>query len=267
MTQFFTVNGTRYAADLRGSGPAIVALHAGIATRHMYDQLLADLETDHRVLVYDQPGFGESEVPAGPISPPRELLSLMDQAEMPDAVLVGTSFGCLVAFDAALAAPDRVRAIVAAGAGLSGRSAPDDLQQAFQEIDRAAEAGDLELANELEMRIWMDGDGRSDPVDAGVRAAVAAMNLTVLEAAAAGREAEELEPDVLAAEHLSELRCPVLVVMGANDQPHCRETAHLISEQVPNARLVTIPAAAHLPSLEQPDEFNRLVREFVASLV
>lgn len=266
MSRFFTINGTRYAADLRGSGPALVALHAGIATRRMYEPLLADLETDHRVLTYDMPGFGESEVPAGPISPHLELLSLMDQAEMPEAVLVGTSFGCRVAFDAALAAPDRVKGLVAAGVGLSGRKAPGDLEGAFREVDMAAEVGNLQLANELEMRIWLDGVGRSQRVDAGVRAAVAAMNLTVVEAAAAGREAEELEPEILAAEHLAEISCPVLVVMGENDQPHCRETAHLIAEQVPNARLVTMPAVAHLPSFERPDEFNRLVREFVAGL-
>ena len=267
MTDFFSVNGTRYAADLRGSGPAVVALHAGIATRHMYDLLLAGLEVDHRVLAYDQPGYGDSELPAGPIAPELELLSLMDQAEMPSAVLVGTSFGCRVAFDAALAAPDRVRAIVASGAGLSGRKVPQSLQDAFDEVDRAADTGDLDLANELEMRIWVDGVGRSAPVDPGVRAAVAAMNRSLLEEAAAGREAEELGPERPAVDHLAEVRCPVLIVVGECDQPYSIETATMIADQVPNVRLVRLPETAHLPSLERPAEFNRLVREFIAALV
>ncbi|MGI8608140.1 MAG: alpha/beta fold hydrolase [Candidatus Dormibacteria bacterium] len=266
MTQLISVNGTRYATDLRGSGPDIVMLHAGICDRHMYDALLEDLGRDHRVLAYDQAGFGESEVPAGPIAPHLELLSLMDHAEMPSAVLVGTSFGCRVAFDCALAARERVRAIVAAGAGLSGRNAPADLLPRFAEVDRAVDAGDLPLANEYEMRIWMDGVGRSVPVDSAVRATVAAMNLQLLEAATAGREAEELDPDRPAADHLADIRCPVLVVMGENDQPHCRETAHLIADQVPGAQLTNMPGTAHLPSLERPVEFAELVRRFMADL-
>lgn len=266
VTTFFSVNGTRYGADLRGSGPAVVALHAGITDRRMYNALVADLSRDHRVLVYDQPGFGDSEVPAGAIMPSQELMSLMDKARMTSAVLVGTSFGCRVAFDVALEAPGRVRAIVAAGAGLSGRTAPARLQEALRAVDQAFESGDLDHANELEMRIWVDGVGRQAPVDPRVRAEVARMNRVVLEAARAGREAEELSPERPAVDRLAEIRCPVLVVMGENDQPHCVETALMIEAQVPNARLVRMPETAHLPSLERPAEFNQLVREFLAGL-
>jgi 3-oxoadipate enol-lactonase len=187
VTMRFSVNGTRYAADLRGSGPAIVALHAGIATRHMYAALLAGLEVDHLVLAYDQPGFGESELPAGPIAPEHEVFSLMDRAGIDKAVLVGTSYGCRVAFDAALALPDRVQGIVAAGAGLSGRKPPSSLQEAFREVDRLFDTGDLDGANELEMRIWIDGVGRTRPLDPAVRASAARMNRTILEEAASGR--------------------------------------------------------------------------------
>ena len=266
MTRHFSVNGTRYAADLRGAGPAIVALHAGIATRRMYAPLVAGLENDHLVLAYDQPGFGESELPAGPIAPEHEVFSLMDHAKIPNAVFVGTSFGCRVAFDAALVAPDRVRGIIAAGAGLSGRNAPPGLQEAFRQVDELFERGDLDGANELEMRIWLDGVGRERPLDPEVRAAAARMNLSVLQEAAAGREAEHMDPARPAVDHLAEVRCPVLVVMGECDQPHCVETARMIANQVPNSRLVTMPETAHLPSLERPDEFIDLVREFIAGL-
>ena len=266
MTRHFSVNGTRYAADLQGSGPAIVALHAGIATRRMYAPMVAGLESDHLVLAYDQPGFGESELPAGPIAPEHEVFSLMDQAKIPSAVFVGTSFGCRVAFDAALVAPDRVRAVVAAGAGLSGRNAPPYLQEAFRQVDELFDRGDLEGANEVEMRIWLDGVGRQRPIDPEVRETAARMNLSVLREAAAGREAEHMEPARPAVDHLADVRCPVLVVMGECDQPHCVETARMIADHVPNARLVTMPETAHLPSLERPAEFNQLVREFVASL-
>ena len=266
MTAFLEVNGRRYACDLRGSGPAVVLLHAAICNRHMYDPLVAALESDFRLLAYDQPGFGETPLPGGHVSPVHDLAGLMDAAGMPAAVLIGTSFGSRVAFDAALALPGRIRGIVAAGPGLSGRQAAPGLQAAMVEVDAALQAGDVDLANELEMRIWIDGVGRTRPVDGALRGRVAAMNRAVLQDEVEGRSIEELPPRRAASANLPSISCPVLVVVGACDQPHCIETAGLIAGEVPGARLVTLPETAHLPGVERPAEFAALVRAFMAQL-
>lgn len=266
MTQFIVANSRRYGCDLRGSGPNLVLLHAGICNRHMYDPLLVAMEAEFRILNYDQAAFGDSPVPSDPIAPVHDLMGLMDAAGMRDAVLVGTSLGSRVAFDAALAAPGRVRAVVAAGPGLSGRASSERMIALGAEVDRAVEAADLTLANELEMRIWLDGVGRTTPVDPAVRKTVASMNYVLLEAAAAGAELQELPPRRAAADNLASVRCPVLVAVGDCDQPHILETARMIADQAPAATLVTIPETAHLPSLERPRIFNELLREFLVSL-
>ena len=266
MTDYLEVNGRRYACDVRGSGPALVLLHAAICNRHMYDPLIAALESDFRLLAYDQPGFGETALPGGHVAPVHDLAGLMDAAGMPQAVLVGTSFGSRVAFDAALAIPERVRGVVAAGPGLSGRQPAPGLQAAMVEVDAALQSGDVDLANELEMRIWIDGAGRTRPVDAAMRETVARMNRQVLRDELEGRSIEELPPRRAASASLPSISCPVLVVVGACDQPHCIDTAALIVAGVPSARLVTMPETAHLPSLERPAEFAALVRAFMAGL-
>ena len=266
MTEFLEVNGRRYACDIRGSGPAVVLLHAGICNRHMYDPLLEALEVDFRVLSYDQPGFGETPLPAGHVSLVHDLTGLMDAAGMARAALVGTSFGSRVAFDAALVVPARIRGIVAAGPGLSGRPSSPDLQQAMAAVGAACEAGDVDLGNELEMRIWLDGVGRTTPIDPGIRATVSAMNRQVLQDDIDGRSLEELPPRRVASANLGAITCPVLSIVGACDQPHIIETALMITDGVPGARLVTMPETAHLPSVERPLEFNRLVREFLSGL-
>lgn len=266
MTRFVEANGRRYGCDLRGAGPNLVLLHAGICNRHMYDPLIEALQTEFRILNYDQASYGDSPTPPDPISPVHDLMGLMDAAEMGEAVLVGTSLGSRVAFDAALAAPERVRALVAAGPGLSGRVASDAMVALGEEVDHAAEGGDVALANELEMRIWLDGVGRTEPVDPTVRSTVAAMNRALLEAALAGDELRELPPRRPAIDNLASVRCPVLVVVGACDQPHILETAEMIANGVPTVTLVTIPETAHLPSLERPPLFNQLLREFVLQL-
>jgi pimeloyl-ACP methyl ester carboxylesterase len=266
VTQFIEANGRRYGCDLRGAGPNLVLLHAGICNRHMYDPLVEAFESDFRILNYDQASFGDSPAPPDPISPVHDLFGLMDAAGMPEAVLVATSFGTRVAFDATLANPQRVRAVVAAGPGLSGRAASDSMVALNAEVDGAIDAGDLTLANELEMRIWLDGVGRRDPVDPGVRNTVAAMNYVLLQDAVAGAELSELPPRRPATENLTSIRCPVLLVVGEYDQPHVRDTARMIAEQAPAANLVTVPATAHLPSLERPKFFNELLRDFLVSL-
>ncbi|MFN2466450.1 MAG: alpha/beta fold hydrolase [Candidatus Dormibacteria bacterium] len=266
MTEWLDVGGRRYACDLTGQGPAVVLLHAAIADRRMYSALVVLLSADHRLLSYDQPGFGETPPAQDPVSPVHDLAALMDAAGMPEAVVVGTSFGSRVAFDAALAIPARVRGIVAAGPGLSGRTASGALKAASEEVDAALGAGDHNRANEIEMRTWVDGVGRTRPADPAVRAMVAQMNAANLRAEMAGHELRELPPRRPATDSLVSIGCPVLAVVGDCDQPHCLETARLIGQRVPGARLVRMAETAHLPSMERTDEFAALVREFVAGL-
>jgi pimeloyl-ACP methyl ester carboxylesterase len=62
---------------------------------------------------------------------------------------------------------------------------------------------------------------------------------------------------------LSQVACPVLVIVGDLDTSATRAAAGLIEESVPGARKVVFSNAAHLPNLEQPEEFNETVRAFL----
>jgi 3-oxoadipate enol-lactonase len=63
---------------------------------------------------------------------------------------------------------------------------------------------------------------------------------------------------------LSEIRGPVLVVLGEEDQPHIRDIANVIVKGVPGAKLATIPGAAHLVNLDAPRMFNEVVGRFLS---
>jgi pimeloyl-ACP methyl ester carboxylesterase len=62
---------------------------------------------------------------------------------------------------------------------------------------------------------------------------------------------------------LAEIAAPVLVVVGTLDQPEGLQSADALVSHVPNARRVDIEGAAHLPSLEQADVFNRVLLDFL----
>ena len=58
-------------------------------------------------------------------------------------------------------------------------------------------------------------------------------------------------------------RCPTLVVVGPRTSRTSLEIADVLATAIPGARLATIEGAGHLPSLERPDELNRLLLDFL----
>src|SRR5690606_27422754 len=121
---------------------------------------------DHRLVAWDRRGFGDTTVdhPA-PHDHVRDLVAVMDAADLDRAVVVGNSMGGATAIDAALEHPDRVVGLVLAGTAWSGAPYPDDppeVQAIIADLVAADEAGDLDRLNELECRLWLDGPG-GDP--------------------------------------------------------------------------------------------------------
>jgi pimeloyl-ACP methyl ester carboxylesterase len=86
----------------------------------------------------------------------------------------------------------------------------------------------------------------------------------VLRSYALQRQGGAQEEDVLdVASRLGEIRCPTRVVVGDLDLPEMQAIAAHVAQKVADGRLVTIRGAAHLPSLERPDELDALVLGFL----
>ena len=72
---------------------------------------------------------------------------------------------------------------------------------------------------------------------------------------------KDLDPPAIG--RLHEITAPTLVVVGDKDAPTVLEAAALLTDSIPNAQKAVIHDAAHLPNLEHPEEFNRLVLDFL----
>lgn len=134
--------------------------------------------------------------------------------------------------------------------------------------DKAVAHGDLDAATEISLRMWVDGPRRAPhEVDPGVRARVAEMQRRALDLQAPfweTAEEERLVPDL--AERLGDVRVPTLDVVGEEDVDDIHRLAERLSSAIRGARHVTIPGAAHLPSLEQPEAFDALVLDYLRTL-
>jgi pimeloyl-ACP methyl ester carboxylesterase len=101
-------------------------------------------------------------------------------------------------------------------------------------------------------------------VATAIREQVAAMQRLAFELTSTWDEVTEAELDPPALERLGEVTVPSLVLVGAQDLDAILDTAGRIAAGLPRARRVEWPDVAHLPSLERPDDFLTLLRQWPA---
>lgn len=262
-----TASGLAY--EVSGAGPAVLMIHAGIADRTMWDPQWRAWSDRFTLIRYDQRGFGDSADPERAYSQHGDAIEVLDAAGCERAAVIGASFGGKAALDLALAAPERVSALVAVVATPSGEPPAADLVAAFERVEEVFERDGLAAANEVELQMWVDGPGRAPgSADPATRALIAELNGAVLGREEAREEAgNEIEPTPLepaALDRLGELALPTLAIIGEHDQPSVNEGARLFAERT-GAELVEIAGTAHMPSLERPHEFDAAVLGFLGS--
>lgn len=242
------------AYEAAGNGPPVLLMHAGISDRRMWDPQWAPLTERFTTVRFDARGFGASADPTRAYTLHGDALDVLDALEVDRATVVGASMGGGAALDLALAVPHRVKAVVTVSATPSGWRYTRDLMRAWEAVDAAYDARGIDAANELEMKMWVDGPYRSaDSVDRDIRTRVASVNRVLLERHAAFTvEPGELHPP--AVDRLEDLRCPSLVITGELDQPSVLAGAFELARRT-GADHVEIPESAHLPSVERPADF------------
>lgn len=249
------------AFDVAGSGPAVLLFHEGIGDRSTWAPQWRSLSERFMAVRFDARGFGDSADPSGAYSLHSDAAEVLDAAGIERAALVGCSMGGGAALDLTLEEPDRVTALVTVGSTPSGWEHSAEIVDQWEQVEAAFERDGTGAANELELRMWVDGVGRPEPADPRVRAQVGALNAALLDRQQAfAVEPGELDPPAIG--RLNEVEVPVLVVFGSYDQPSVIAGTRALAQGT-GAELVEIAGAAHLPSLERPREFGAAVLPFL----
>jgi pimeloyl-ACP methyl ester carboxylesterase len=189
----------------------------------------------------------------------------MDAAGVERAALVGTSLGGNTALELAVESPERVSALVLVGAGLPDHEWSEQVKAFFAAEDEALERGDLDAAVEANLRTWLAGPNRSlDAIDPGLRELVAKMQRQAFEVQKDWPDLRAARLDPPYSERLGDVRVPTLVLTGDEDVADIHEIAERLATEIPGAERATIPDAAHLPNLDRPEAFDRIVLGFLA---
>jgi pimeloyl-ACP methyl ester carboxylesterase len=263
--------------DRAGTGDPVVLLHAGVADRRAWSATLDDPPDGWELVAYDRRGHGEARWQAEPHDPVDDLLAVLDHVGARSAVLVGSSRGGRVAIDAALAHPDRVRALVLLAPAVRGAPDPGSLTPALQDLsdrlDAAEAADDLDAVDAIEAELWLDGPSRpAGTVTGAARELFSTMNRAALAAADVGEEREPAVADAWAA--LEQVVAPSLVVVGAHDLPHVVDRCEVLAARLPPlpgpwppGRALVLPDSAHVPYVDDPDRFAGLLADALAACV
>ena len=261
---FADVNGQKiHFTDTGGDGPPIIFSHGFMMSGEMFAPQVEALRGGHRVITWDERGFGHTEFDGAPFTywdAAHDCLGLLDHLGIERAVLGGMSQGGFLSIRAALAHPDRVRALVLIDSCadvddpetiegyhgmLAGFTSGDPAtQQAVAEGVSGLILGDEALAAEWIPR-WFANLEKHD------------LNL----AGNALLSRDDVQP------RAGEITCPVLAIHGSDDQAISVDRARLFTDAVADSRgVVVVDGAAHAPNMSHPDIVNGALASFLQSL-
>jgi 3-oxoadipate enol-lactonase len=254
---FLAVHGGKLYYEISGTGYPLVLLHAGIANLRMWDEQVKEFSRNYQVICYDARTFGKSTSEAVEFSNRQDLLELLEHLQINKAHVLGISRGGMIAMDFALEFPQKVSSLIMVA------SRPSDFEHEDAETEKPYFARDEELSEaknaeaiaDLDVEMWVDGPSQKlGRADKNVRQKVRAMTL------------ENYQNYFAAVERLASITVSTLVITGSLDFSYTHAAAKVMARDIPNTKYVAIPDVAHMVNMEKPEEFNKVVLEFLNHL-
>ncbi len=251
------------AAQVEGAGVPVVLLHAFPLSRAMWSAQVWPLARRCRLILPDLPGFGASQrLPEPSIAGMADaVIRLLDELKVREpVVLAGLSMGGYVVFEMLRQAPGRIRALALLSTR-AGADSPEQREKRLKTVELIRRQGLGALADATLPKLLGVSTLVGQPaIGEAVRQLILQSDpegvADALIAMAGRRDAGDL---------LSAIRCPALVVAGAEDTLIAPEEASAIQAKIRGAELAVIPQAGHLVNLEQSAACTALLERFVAS--
>lgn len=263
---FADVNGTRLYYEVTGQGEPLVLVHGWSFDTRSWEAQISDLSRHFKVLCYDLRGFGKSALPVvvEPYSHTDDLVALLDHLGLGRVHLAGHSFGGRIAIDFAMKYPERVHGLILPDGAVDLVDLPLS-EELLDWIGGTWQAG-RETGVERAKEIWLAGS----PLAPALQNPQATEQVRQMVGDYTGWHWENQDPYVgiepYRREDLSRISAPTLVILGLLNPPYYHEVAAIQDEYIPNSTLVSMAGVGHALSLEAPEEFNRILLEFLTGL-
>jgi 3-oxoadipate enol-lactonase len=254
-----SVNGIDVNYEIHGKegAPWLVLSHSLACTARMWDPQIAAFKDGYRILAYDMRGHGASAAPAGPYSLEMladDVLELLNNLKIKKAHYCGLSIGGMIGQTLALKRPEAFERMVLADTTHAQNA--DALKQ-WEERIRVAQTQGMKALVPSTMERWFTAPFRNSPQAQKIAGLIA--NTPVAGFVGCGQAIMRLNTTA----RLKEIRLPVLAITG--EQDGAAAGTRYIGENIPGAKFVSIPQAAHISNIEQAAKFNQALREFLSS--
>jgi 3-oxoadipate enol-lactonase len=254
------INGQQiYFEDSGGDGPVVVLAHGFLMDHEILAPQVAALRDQYRVITWDERGFGQTQFDGKPFTywdSANDCIGLLDHLGIDRAVIGGMSQGGFVSLRVALAAPERVRALILldteAGAVSAAKHEAEqgmiDMWLAVGPVDDLANpVADLIISDPTLNAEWI-AKWRARPNEALREPAVTLQ----------GRD------DLVG--RLGEITCPALVVHGVDDVAIDMADAEKLAAGLSGSDGVVKVPGAHAANLTHPEPVNAAIVQFLSSL-
>ncbi len=244
----------------KGETP-IIFIHGFPFDKTSWHPQLDYFRNSHRVIAYDIRGFCKStaeDMKASIDLFAQDLVGLMDALEIRQATLCGLSMGGYIALNAIQHFPDRFKAIVLCDTQCIADTA-EGKEKRYKTIEQIEKHGLQDFADGFVEKIFAPSslNHRKDIVEKIKNTILGTPVPTV------ARTLSALAQRIETASILKDIKVPTLILCGSEDTVTPPAQSEFLHTNIPGSVYHKIDDAGHLSNLEQPDEFNRRLKDFL----
>jgi 3-oxoadipate enol-lactonase len=257
MDRLFANSTVNAAQSGPGSAPALFLFHSLLSDRASFDAIVPQLSKSYRLIVPELPGFGGSKAVEGGLAVVADRMAeVVKEAGGGETIVLGNGYGGFVALQMAIRHPDIASKLILADCGAAFSQAG---REAFRTMAAASKAKGLAGITDVAMRRLFAPEFQTAHPELMLdrREAFLKTDPEVLQAACAQLAELDLRPE------LSDVKIPVLVLVGEHDEATPPPMSHELAALLPNARLKILAGCAHVPQLQAPEVFLDAIGDFL----
>ena len=267
-----TDDGVRLYYEESGSGAPVVFVHEFAGDHRAWEAQVRHFGQRYRAITYSARGYPPSDTPAdvsaySQVRAAADIASMLDHLGIGAAHIVGLSMGGFATLHFGFRHAPRVLSLCVAGCGYGAEKAQGDKFRS--EVAAVADAIETQGMAAFAER-YAYGPTRVQFENKDPRG-FADFKAQLAQHSAIGSRNTQLgvqgeRPSLYdLVDEMKALSVPTLILTGDEDWP-CLQPALLMKQMIPTAALAVMPNCGHTINLEDPDQFNRLVGDFIAQV-
>jgi pimeloyl-ACP methyl ester carboxylesterase len=267
-----TDDGVKLYFEETGSGLPVILVHEFAGDLRSHEMQMRHFGKRYRTIAYNARGFPPSDVPehVSSYSQARaadDILAVLDHIGEPKAHIIGLSMGGFATLHFGMRHPTRALSLCIGGCGYGAELDKREVFRAEADIIAAAIRKDG-MAAFAERYAYgptrVQYENKDPRGHAEFKTMLAEHSATGSANTQQGVQKERPSLYTLV-EEMKRITAPTLVITGDEDWP-CLMPGILMKQNIPSAALAVMPNSGHAINIEEPEEYNRIVGDFLAQV-